>query len=109
MATATLRRYRQSPRKVRLLVDLVRGKKVSEAQTLLRFANKRASRAVSKLIDSATANATHNEGKRSDDLMIKEIRVDDGPTIKRWMPRAYGRAAPINKRTCHIHVVVDAA
>ncbi|MDP3955862.1 MAG: 50S ribosomal protein L22 [bacterium] len=109
MAFAILRKYRQSPRKVRLVADLIRGKKVSEAKTLLRFANKNAGLAVSKLLDSAIANATHNEGKHVEQLLVKEIRVDDGPTQKRWMPRAFGRATPINKRTSHIHIVVDEA
>ena len=70
MATATLRRYRQSPRKVRLVADLIRGKKIAEAQTLLTFANKRASRAIMKLLNSAVANATHNEGKQAEQLTV---------------------------------------
>ncbi|MDP3988918.1 MAG: 50S ribosomal protein L22 [bacterium] len=106
MAIAILRKYRQSPRKVRLLADLIRGKKVAEAKTLLQFANKRASCPVSKLLDSAIANASHNEGMKADRLIVKEVRVDEGPTMKRWMPRAQGRATPINKRTSHVQIVV---
>jgi len=109
MATAILRRYRQSPRKVRLLADLIRGKKIAEAKMMLSIAGKRASRPVEKLLDSAVANASHNDNKPVEQLVVKEIRVDEGPTLKRWMPRMGGRAAPINKRTSHITIVVDEA
>lgn len=106
---AILRNYRQSPRKVRLVADLIRGKKIPEAQKTLRFLTKRASRPLAKLLSSAVANARHNRGVADEkDLFIKEIRVDDGSTLKRFMPRAMGRATPIHKRTSHISIVLGA-
>lgn len=102
---AFLKNYRQSPRKVRLVANFVRGKKVDAALVELEFMPKRASRAVSKLIASAKANAANNF-KVLDDLFIKEITVDDGPTMKRFRPVSRGRAHKINKRTSHINVVL---
>ncbi len=104
---ASLINYRQSPRKVRLVVDLVRGKTVSEAISLLKFTEKRASEVISKLISSAFANAK-NTGVNSDAtvLFIKEISVDKGITLKRMMPRARGSSAPIRKRSSHVELVL---
>ena len=102
---AYLHNYRQSPRKVALAASLVRGKSVSDALTSLKFAGKRASSPVIKLIESAVANAK-NSGTSSESLFIKEIRVDKGITLKRIMPRAQGRSARINKRSSHILVVL---
>ena len=99
---AYLKNYRQSPRKVRLVSDLVKGESVSRAQVQLKFLNKRASRAVSKLLDSAVANAKENNSVGKDDLYIKEIRVDEGPTLKRIRARARGSAYQIRKRTSKI-------
>lgn len=103
---ATLKNYRQSPRKVRLLAGLVRGKRVSQALTMLAFTDKRATGPIAKLIKSAAANAEKNHGAFGKVLVIREIRVDKGMTIKRSMPKAFGRAAPINKRTSIIHVLL---
>jgi large subunit ribosomal protein L22 len=104
--TATLSNYRQSPRKVRLVADLVRGKKVEEALQQLQFLAKRAGDPVQKLIKSAMANAEHLNIKK-DGLFIKELRVDKGVVLHRFMPRARGRAFPIKKRTSHVVVVLD--
>jgi len=103
---ALLKNYRQSPRKVRLVADLVRGKKVSDALVKLQFLPKRASGAMIKLIESARANAENNFKVSTTDLIIKEITVNDGPTLKRSNPVSRGRAHPINKRTSHILVTL---
>jgi large subunit ribosomal protein L22 len=102
---ASLKNYRQSPRKVRLVADLVRGKKVSDALTQLRFLPKRASQAMSKLIASAQANAV-DQNVGADNLVIKEITVDQGVTLKRIRPKARGMAHRINKRTSNINVTL---
>ncbi len=104
---ATLKQYRQSPRKVRLVADLIRGKKVDRALTALEFASKRASSPLKKLINTAIAGAKHNFNIEKNDLFVKEITVDQGPTLHRWRPRARGRATPINKRTSHVSVVLE--
>ncbi len=100
---AFLKNYRQSPRKVRLVADLVRGKKVNDALQSLTFVNKRASEPFSKLIRSAVANAK-TEGKDATSLVIKKVVVDKGTVLKRFMPRARGSASRINKRNSHIMV-----
>ena len=100
---AVLKNYRQSPRKVRLLADLVRGKKVKEALSALQFVDKRAALPFAKVISSALANATQ-AGKNTDTLVIKKVTVDKGVTYKRFMPRARGSASPINRRNSHITV-----
>lgn len=98
---------RMSPRKIRLVVDLVRGLDVEEAKTQLNFMNKIAARPVLKLLESAVANASHNFKLKKENLYIKEIQVDGGPTLKRWKPRAFGRATPIRKRSSHITILLD--
>ena len=98
---------RMSPRKVRLVVDLVRGFNTSEALTQLKFLRKDAVLPVKKLIESAIANAEHNFKLKKENLYIKKITVDKGPILHRWQPRARGRATPIRKRTCHITIVLD--
>ncbi len=103
---ASLKNYRQSPRKVRLVADLVRGKNVSQALTELTFLPKRASEVMKKLITSATANAEHNFKVSADKLFIKEITVDQGITLKRYRPRARGVAKRINKRTSNISLTL---
>ncbi len=103
---ATLQTYRQSPRKVRLLVDLIRGKQVGSALTMLKFADKRAAPIVTKLLKSAIANATHATSVSESDLFVKEAAVNAGVTMKRIMPRARGTAARINKRTSHITIAL---
>lgn len=103
---ATLRQYRQSPRKVRLIADLVKGKTVEQALAELEFTQKRASETVSKLIRSAVANAKDTADAERKDLVIENVTVDEGQTLKRFRPRARGRASRINKRTSHITVTL---
>lgn len=100
---ATLKNYRQSPRKVRLLADLVRGKEVQKALATLKFVNKRAAEPFAKLIRSAEANAL-SKGAKPGTLIIKAVAVDKGTVFRRFMPRARGSASPINKRNSHITV-----
>lgn len=100
---AILKNYRQSPRKVRLLADLVRGKKVNDALRTLSFLDKRASGPFSKVIQSAAANAKQ-AGRDIDSLKIAKVAVDKGMVSTRFMPRARGSASPINRRTSHITV-----
>jgi large subunit ribosomal protein L22 len=104
---AKLRNLRTSPRKVRLVIGLVRGMNVEEALAQLRFFRKSAARPVLKLIQSAVANAEHNFKLDKTNLFIKKIVADGGPVMKRWRARAFGRAAPIRKRTCHVTVILD--
>lgn len=104
-ATAQLRFLRMSPRKVRVVCDVVRGKQVEEALATLRFTPKAAALPISKVIRSAIANAEQKkENIDIDRLFVQTIRVDDGPTLKRFRPRAQGRAGRINKRTSHVVV-----
>ena len=103
---ATLSQYRQSPRKVRLVTDMVKDDTVDEAIRALNFSKKSAAKPVAKLIESAVANAEHNDGKRRENLAIDELTVDQGPTLKRFRPRARGRATEIKKRTSHINVTL---
>ena len=100
---AVLKNYRQSPRKVRLIADLVRGKKVTDALAQLQFVDKRAAGPFAKVIRSAKANA-EQAGAQADQLIIKKVSVDKGVTYKRFMPRARGAASRINKRNSHITV-----
>jgi len=103
---AQITNYRQSPRKVRLVTDLIKGKTVSRALTELDFLPKRAALPLKKLILSAVANAKQNYKVDSDKLIVKDLRVDKGIVLKRHMPRAMGRAYGIKKRTSHIEVVL---
>jgi large subunit ribosomal protein L22 len=105
-AIAIARHVRIAPRKVRLVVDLIRGKKASEALAILKFTPKAASPVVEKVLNSALANADHNYNMDLDTLYVKEVFVDQGPTLKRFRPRAQGRAFRIYKRTSHITVVL---
>lgn len=102
MITASLQNYRQSPRKVRLVANLIKGKKVSEALSTLKFVTKRATSPLSTLVASAVANAKNNFNINADSLFVKEMRVDGGAVLKRRMPRARGMAYQIKKRTSHI-------
>ncbi len=104
--TAKVRYIRLSPRKVRLVADVIRGLNVEAALDQLNFMNKRARLPVMKLLNSAIANAENNFELDKGNLYIKEIRVDEGPTLRRWRPRAFGRATPIRKRTSHISIVL---
>ncbi len=98
---------RIAPRKTRFVVDLVRGKRVDEALRILRFTHRAASLPVRKLIESAVANAGQNEAIDVDTLVVKDIQVGPGPTLKRFQPRAMGRAFPIKKRASHVTVVLE--
>lgn len=104
LARATAKFVRVSPRKARLVADLVRGKSVQEARAILAFATRDAAVPVRKVLESAAANADNNHGMRSNELVLAHVTVDPGPTIKRFRPRAMGRATPILKRTCHITI-----
>ena len=106
---ATARFVRITPMKARRVVDMVRGMRVDEALSLLQFAPQAASETVYKVLESAIANAETTEGLDAGDLVISVARVDEGPTMKRWRPRAQGRATRILKRTSHITLVVQPA
>lgn len=103
---AVAKYVRMSPRKVRLVVDVIRGRSVVEAEDLLRFLPHAASEPVAKVMKSAKHNALHNDNMLEDLLYVKEIYVDAGPTLKRLLPRARGSANIIRKRTSHITIVV---
>jgi large subunit ribosomal protein L22 len=105
-AKAQAKMVRISSRKVKLVIDLVRGKTIGEALSILAFTPKAASPVVSKLVRSAVANAEHNYNMDVEKLYVKEIFVGEGPTLKRFRPRAQGRATQILKRTSHITCVV---
>ncbi len=106
-AQARARYVRMTPRKVRRVVDLIRGLPAEQAQAVLRFAPQAASEPVGKVLDSAIANAENNAQLPVESLVVSEAYVDEGPTLKRFQPRAQGRAYRINKRTSHITVVVE--
>lgn len=108
-ARAELKFARISARKVKIVLDLVRGKSAAEAMAILKYTNKAAAPIVAKLVKSAVANATNNHGMDESKLVISEAFANQGPTMKRIMPRAQGRAFRINKRTSHITVVVKEA
>ena len=103
---AKARHIRMSPKKVRLVVDLVRGMDVDRATAQLKFYRKAAARPVLKLLESAIANAEHNFKLPAGDLFIKKAVVDGGPVLKRWRARAFGRAAGIKKRSSHITIIL---
>jgi large subunit ribosomal protein L22 len=105
-ARAQAKYVRQSPYKVRLVLDLVRGMPVEDAMATLDFTNRRAAPTIKKVLASAVANAEHNFALDADELFVSEAYADEGPTLKRWRPRARGRATRINKRTSHITIVV---
>lgn len=105
-AKAVAKTIRIAPRKVRLVLDLIRGKEVGEAISILKHTNKRSSPIVEKLIKSAVANAEHNYDMDIENLIIDQAFADEGPTLKRFRPRAQGRATRIDKRTSHITIVV---
>ena len=107
-AKAVAKHVRIAPRKARLVIDLIRGKEVGEAIAILRHTPKAASPIIEKVLNSAVANAEHNYEMDADDLVISEAFVNEGVTLKRFRPRAQGRATRINKRTSHITVVVSA-
>ena len=106
-AKAVAKTVRIAPRKARLVIDLIRGKDVGEALATLRLTQRGASPVVEKLLNSAIANAEHNYEMDTDNLVVSEAFVNEGVTLKRFRPRAMGRASQINKRTSHITVVVS--
>jgi large subunit ribosomal protein L22 len=113
VSSAIQRTTRQSPYKVRLVIDQIRGKDVNEALGLLRFSKKHAAKQVEKVLTSAVANAEYrsrneNESVDVDTLYIKHAIVNEGPALRRFMPAAQGRATPIRKRTSHVEIVLDA-
>ena len=105
-ARAQAKYIRESPYKVRRVLDLVRGLPVDEARVVLEFTNRKAAGTVIKVLDSAVANAEHNFALDADELVVAEAYADEGPTLKRWRPRARGRATKIRKRTSHITIVL---
>lgn len=105
--TARLRYARLSPQKGRLVADQIRGLPVEEAVDLLRFSPRKAARILNKVLESAIANAEHNEGADIDELTVKTVFVDQGPVHKRWKPRARGRVNRIKKPTSHVTVTVS--
>ncbi|MGW5365036.1 50S ribosomal protein L22 [Actinopolymorpha pittospori] len=106
-ARAVARFVRITPRKARRVVDLIRGRSAEDAVTMLRFAPQAASEPVRKVLESAMANAEHNLQLGRNTLRVARAYVDEGPTMKRWRARAQGRPGPLEKRTCHITVVVE--
>ncbi|MDQ3940223.1 MAG: 50S ribosomal protein L22 [Actinomycetota bacterium] len=105
-AIATAKFIRMSPTKARQIADLIRGRHVDDARRVLKFTPRAASTTVGKVLESAIANAEHNRGLPADELVVARTWVDEGPTLRRFRPRALGRATRIRKRTCHISVVV---
>jgi len=101
---ASARFVRVAPRKARLVADQVRGMTVPDARTTLTFSSRGAARDIARLLDSAAANAESNHDLVADDMRISDLRVDEGPILKRWRPRARGRATRIEKRTSHLSV-----
>ena len=106
MARAILRRFRESPRKVRAVADMIRGRSVEDAMSILQLQQRKAARMLSKVLGSAIANATENEKADADKLFVTQVSVDGGPVTKRWMPRSMGRANRINSRTSHVTITV---
>jgi large subunit ribosomal protein L22 len=104
---AVLRHFRMSPTKARQVLDLIRGEDVDRAADILRGTPREAARVVAKVLASAVANAQHNEGLDPEELYVSACYADEGTTLKRWRPRARGRATRIRKRTCHITVIVS--
>ena len=107
MAHAVLRKFRQSPRKVRMVADMIRGRQVADAIAILDFQPRKAAKMLRKVLGSAIANATTNEKADADALKVTKITVDPGPVEKRWLARSMGRANRINRRTSNVTIVVD--
>ncbi len=103
---AQLKHLRMSPTKVRLVADVVRGSQIDRARAQLKFMKKLAALPMTKLLESAVANATHNFNLEESNLFVKSLTVDEGTTLKRWMPKAHGRATKIRKRGCHINLIL---
>lgn len=106
MITASLKNIRISPRKARLVADMIRGKSIASAKVILANADKKAKHPIMGLVDSAIANASHNHKVDTGALFVKEIRVDQGLVMKRFMPVSHGSAHPIKKKTSHVSIVL---
>ncbi len=106
-AKAHLHMLRVTPQKTRLVADLIRGKNVSEAESILRFTPRRSAAPLLKLLQSARANAVNNHDMFEDSLVVSSIMVDEGPVIKRFLPRARGRADLLRKRTSHVTIILE--
>jgi large subunit ribosomal protein L22 len=106
--SATAKHVRTSARKARLVADLIRGKRIDEALAILAYSTRAAATPMRKVLQSAAANADHNAGLDVRELVLTRVTVDEGPTIKRFRPRAQGRATSIMKRTCHITIGLSA-
>jgi large subunit ribosomal protein L22 len=109
MARAFLKGFRESPRRVRMVADMIRGKKAADALAILRFQQRKAAKMLTKVLNSAIANASENDEADADTLVVTRVDIDGGPVQKRWLPRSMGRANRLTKRTSHVTVVVDAA
>ena len=107
MARAFLKGFRESPRRVRMVAEMIRGKRVADAIAILKFQQRKAAKMLLKVLNSAIANASENEQADADSLVVKKVDVDGGPVQKRWMPRSMGRANRLLRRTSHVTVVVD--
>jgi large subunit ribosomal protein L22 len=108
-ARAVVRHVRMSPRKMRIVANMVRGKRVDDAMNLLKVTPKKAAEVIRKLLISAVANAEHQGQQDVDTLVVATLTIDGGPVLKRWMPRAMGRANRVNHRTSHVTITVDEA
>jgi large subunit ribosomal protein L22 len=107
MARAVLRRFRESPRKVRAVADMIRGRSVDDALSILRLQQRKAAHMLSKVLQSAIANATENEKADAEKLVVTKLHIDGGPVQRRWMARSMGRANRLVSRTSHVTIVVD--
>lgn len=106
-AKAHLKMLRVTPRKTRLVADLIRGKQVKQAEDILRFTPKGSAQPILKLLQSAKANAVNNHDMFEDALVVSKIFVDEGPVLKRYLPRARGRADTLRKRTSHVTIILE--
>jgi len=107
MAHATLKRFRESPRKVRMVADMIRGRSVDDAMSILMLQQRKAAKMLSKVLGSAIANATENEKADADKLVVTKVFIDCGPVTRRWMARSMGRANRLVGRTSHVTVEVN--
>jgi large subunit ribosomal protein L22 len=107
MARAYLKGFRESPRRVRMVAEMIRGKKAEDALAILAFQPRKAAKMLTKVLNSAIANATENDELDADALVVTRVEIDGGPTQKRWLPRSMGRANRLNRRTSHVTVTVD--
>jgi large subunit ribosomal protein L22 len=104
---AFLKGFRESPRRVRMVAAMIRGKRAEDALAILRFQQRKAARMLTKVLNSAIANASENEQADADKLVVTKVEIDGGPVQKRWLPRSMGRANRLNRRTSHVTVTVD--